>query len=371
MALSMPWSRYSRFHVWYRGRKDGKLGIPPVDQEEHTPYEKSIQKWAQENIHRTAQEWENIDKKLKGTYCRLKETLNSAIKAKKAAQDEHSESSEDVEDAQDKINKLRIRQHLPRWGYFSLLIFLGVSEFPLNSIVFDLFGEARWLTYLMSAGLAVVLPVFAHFVGVILKREPFKNRIINTESVLLFFTLLIPILTISGIAYFREKFFEATGAHTVLNIEIDPTMVTFIFLSINLLIFTGAIIASYFYHDPELRQWEKTLRFYLKEMEEDQRELARYKALEETSREQLQIIREQRQNEWDEKVAKAEEIKEICLGVIDNYRTHNLSRRKDQTLPVSFKNYPVITIPESLTDMDWTCASLTADKPVEYSQPKG
>lgn len=357
MGISMPWSKYSRFHVWYRGRKDGKRGIPPIDQVEHTPYENAIQKWAEENIHRVAQEWEKMDQKLKGEYCRIKVALEAANRAKKAALDEHAESSEDVETAQNEINKLLIRKHMSPWGYFTLMIFLGFSEFPLNSIVFDLFGEKRWLTYLMSAGLAVVLPVFAHFVGVILKREPFKKRIINTETVLLFFTIIIPIFTISGIAYFREKFFEATGVNSYLHVQIDPTMITLIFLIINLLIFTGAIIASYFYHDPELRQWEKTYKFHLKEMREDQKEIAHHKAIEDTLRERLQIKREYRQNEWDEKVAEAYEIKKICLGVIDNYRTHNLSRRADPTLPASFKTYPEIAIPKSLLEISWLCTS--------------
>jgi len=358
MALSFPWSRFSSFHVWYRGRKDGKRGIPPIDQDEHTPYENSIQKWGEENIRRVAQKWEKIDQKLKGEYCRIKVALESALKAQARAKSEQMDSNGDLDVAQQELNKLLIRRHIPPLVYFILLIFLGASEFPLNSIVFNLFGEQQWLTLLMSSGLAVILPLFAHFIGVFLKNDPFRVEKLKSDNILLIVSLLIPIFAIAGIAYLREKYFEASGIQTALNIHLNPSMITFIFVLINLLLFTGAIILSYFYHDPELRKWEKTHKIYSKELEEDQKELARYKALAQTLNEQLQVIREQRKNGWDAKVAKADEINKICLGVIDRYRTHNLSRREEPQLPKSFRTYPEITMHESLCKLSWTCTTI-------------
>src|SRR5439155_117380 len=49
------------------------------------------------------------------------------------------------------------------WG---LIVFLGFGEFPLNTVVFRLFGEAEFLTYLMASTLALIIPVIGLFIGI-------------------------------------------------------------------------------------------------------------------------------------------------------------------------------------------------------------
>ena len=47
-----------------------------------------------------------------------------------------------------------------------LIVFLAIGEFPLNTVVFRLFGEAEYLTYVMASTLAVTIPLLGLFIGI-------------------------------------------------------------------------------------------------------------------------------------------------------------------------------------------------------------
>ena len=53
-----------------------------------------------------------------------------------------------------------------------------------------------------------------------------------------------------------------------------------------------------------------------------------------------------------------EEVKAIQERTIEVYRTHNLRKKSDT--PISFSNYPIIEIPQSLQALDEDCG-LTDD----------
>src|SRR3989442_8678589 len=50
--------------------------------------------------------------------------------------------------------------------HWALIAFLAVGEFPLNTVVFRLFGEAEYLTYVMASTLAITIPLIGVFIGV-------------------------------------------------------------------------------------------------------------------------------------------------------------------------------------------------------------
>src|SRR5207247_2080432 len=54
----------------------------------------------------------------------------------------------------------------PRVFHWALIAFLAVGEFPLNTVVFRLFGEAEYLTYVMASTLAITIPLIGVFIGV-------------------------------------------------------------------------------------------------------------------------------------------------------------------------------------------------------------
>jgi len=57
------------------------------------------------------------------------------------------------------------------------LILLGLSEFPLNGLVFSLFGVGKIETYVIAAALCVIIPLFAHLAGEKLRQEDKKKKI--------------------------------------------------------------------------------------------------------------------------------------------------------------------------------------------------
>src|SRR5213592_131025 len=52
---------------------------------------------------------------------------------------------------------------------WALIVFLAIGEFPLNTVVFRLFGEAEYLTYVMSSTLAIMIPLIGVFIGIHLR----------------------------------------------------------------------------------------------------------------------------------------------------------------------------------------------------------
>ncbi|RMF65383.1 MAG: hypothetical protein D6743_08080, partial [Calditrichaeota bacterium] len=140
MAFHMPWSSYSRLNAWWNGRRDGKHGIPLPEQEEYAPYELELQKLAEENIRRVAQEWEQMDRKLKSEYCKAEFQRETAQQGLKRAHEDYSEAEEGAKTAGRLIKQIYGKEHFSPWFYRFLMITLAVVEFPLNSIVFDLFG---------------------------------------------------------------------------------------------------------------------------------------------------------------------------------------------------------------------------------------
>lgn len=371
MGFHFPWSSYSRFNAWWNGRRDGKRGVPPVEQEQHPPYELELQKLAEENIRRTAQEWEEKDKDLKSEFCQAKFESEAAQRGLSAARDEHGDASLELEEARSLMGELYGQEHLSPRAYYLLMVLLALFEFPLNSIIFDLFGEAKALTYLMSASIALIIPLSAHFVGIFLKREPFKNGWLNTQSILLLSAIVIPCLVLGFIAYMREKYFEATGVQEILGIEMEPVIIMITFLGINLLIFLVASLLSYFHHDPELQQRRQELKAAEEEFKEESKDLGHFLALERTTQRRYNDIRQLRQNEWDKKRQQALETRAIIERLIQHYRKHNLRRRDNPQQPKSFLTIPEIQIPRALQELDWDCSELKHEfetPPVEQDE---
>ena len=363
MGFHWPWSSYSTLNAWWNGRRDGKIPVPPSEQEEHAPYELELQKLAEENIRRVAQRWEQMDRKLKSEYCKARFQRESAQKGFNAASVDHQEAEEDADTARQLIKEIYGKEHLSPWGYRMLMILLGIVEFPINSVVFDLFGEAKAFTYLMASGIALVIPLSAHYAGVFLKSEPFRKGGSNTERTLLVLSILAPCLVLGFIAYFREKFFEAAGVHKILGIEMDPVLVMITFLGINLLIFFVGLLISYFHHDPQVQRLRKELKVAMKNLEGESEDLAHFEALRRTTEHRYHEIRHLRQNEWEHKRHEALEIKSIVERLIQHYRKHNLRARKDGKLPRSFKTLPAIELPEALQEIEWDCAELLEELP--------
>jgi len=133
--------------------------------------------------------------------------------------------------------------------HMALILFLGLGEFPLNTIVFRLFGEPEYLTYVMTATLAVTIPLLGLFIGIFL-RQSVPPKVGN-----ILIGLLIPASAGSALyavsmlrnVYIVSQVAVASSAPT------GQDQLVFALFSLNALVFCGAMVSSFFAHDPDER----------------------------------------------------------------------------------------------------------------------
>jgi uncharacterized membrane protein YqaE (UPF0057 family) len=222
----------------------------------------------------------------------------------------------------------------------------------------------------MSATLAFVLPFCAHFLGIFLKKGPFKQGVFTVDVLLTILATVVPMAVIVAIAYLRERYVEALGIQRVVSVVMDPRGVTLVFMAINLLIFLAATLASYFVHDPAIEKPQKELKAARKRLKRAQKALSAARGRFEQAEKRLQETKAQREKAFEEKKSEARGLKDFTQRMISVYRTHNLEARPDPTLPKSFKVFPQIKIPETLSDLDWECPGLAeeAQEPIQESR---
>lgn len=133
--------------------------------------------------------------------------------------------------------------------HLALIVVLVIGEFPLNTVVFRLFGEAEYLTYVMASTLAMLIPLVGMFVGLHL-RHSMPRVAANTLM-----GLLTPIVVGGALyavsllrnTYISSQFSAGPGASG------DAGDMAWALFALNTLVFFGALAASYFAHDPDER----------------------------------------------------------------------------------------------------------------------
>src|ERR671925_548943 len=131
--------------------------------------------------------------------------------------------------------------------HWALIGFLAVGEFPLNTVVFRLFGEAEYLTYVMASTLAIVIPLIGVFIGVHL-RHSLPKRVGS-----LLIGILTPAVvgaTLYAVSLLRNTYivsqFSGSG-----QVATEGNQMAYALFALNALVFFGAAVASYFAHDPD------------------------------------------------------------------------------------------------------------------------
>lgn len=345
-----PWVRYSQRHAAKVGRVDGSKGIPEQDEKLHSMYEMQLKQVCEENVKRLAQAWQHADSRLLSAYLRAKAEFEAFTRrlAEALAQAAGAESS--LQAAKDGCGG---HMHFPHMTYWALILFISLVEVPLNAIVFDLFGESKILTYVMSLGLAVVLPVCAHFLGGFTRLGIFKEGYISSRLVLALLSASLATSTLAGIAYFRMKFFEASGVQKVLGVSLDPGTVSLIFFSMNLIIIVLATVASYVAHDRDAERCREKQKEAAKKLSRFQKESERLKKWAHAAELRLDEAYAKRCRLFDRLKHEAEEYKDITQKLISIYREHNLRSRQNASLPASFTDYAPLDMLTEAVALTW------------------
>ena len=235
------------------GKRDGQLGIPTTNEVAHPPALMAIAQRADEAVADLVRWWAGED-------ARLRERFGANTYGLRTSEEDIRTASADVSDAQERRQTLNthrdadvLEQPTPAGAristrvYVAAIIAILLAEFPLNAIAFRLFGEAEVLTWVMTAGLAVMLVVCAHGLGTFLRLE----QPTMAERRWVWILIAVPVLALVGVALIRARYLSMEAAVTGLDV-LGPVVGSLVFLVINLLIYTGATMLSYLAHAPRI-----------------------------------------------------------------------------------------------------------------------
>ena len=358
------WARYSSWGATRNGKKDGQHGIPEEDQQKQPAYVLQLKQVGEENIERLAQSWKRRDGIYMADYCKAKSNDEELRRSLSKAEQEALKAREDERSAQEEYIK---HFHVKPFWYWVMIGAIAVLEVPLNSIVFQLFGEAQLLTICMSIGIGIMLPLCAHLAGGLLRHGFLRAGKLATETWMISGLFLAAIGSLAGIAYLREKFFESSGVQKLLGLSMDSTTVTLIFFIINLLIFIVATVAAYIAHDPvatqhllELKAAARLRRNAEKKVKLTEERLQHIQA-------ELHEVASRRQKAFEQTRHEIDEIRNIIQRLISVYEQHNQRYRGSTKKPVCFEHYPEINTRDPRLDphnvsaqLEWDCHNLSA-----------
>jgi hypothetical protein len=223
------------------GQKDGERNIPEMGSYTPAPFEQAL-------ISNGEQAVQQIYKSASGTIAKLRPIADGMQR-----------QLDDLERRMRPISeayKARVAEVgreativFPPIFHWALIVFLAVGEFPLNTVVFRLFGEAEFLTYVMASTLAIIIPLIGVFIGAHL-----RHSIPNWVGNLLIggLTPAVVAATLYAVSLLRNTYissqFSASGY-----VATEGNQMAYALFALNALVFFGAAVASYFAHDPDER----------------------------------------------------------------------------------------------------------------------
>ena len=209
-----------RARVRRDGKRDGQLGIPTSNEVAHPPALMAIAQRADEAVADLVRWWAGED-------ARLRERSGANTYGLRTSEEDIRTASADVTNAQERRRALNTHSdddvlapptpagaRISTRVYVAAIIAILLAEFPLNAIAFRLFGEAEVLTWVMTAGLAVMLVVCAHGLGTFLRLE----QPTMAERRWVWILIAVPVLALVGIAFIRARYLSVEAAVTGLNV---------------------------------------------------------------------------------------------------------------------------------------------------------
>ncbi len=221
------------------GRKDGERNVPEMGSYQSSPFEQALVAHGERHIQR-------IYEKTAGRISKLQPLFEA-----------HKKHWADLERRLKNVNEMfnTRKQELgrdlaipfPYIYHIALILFLGIGEFPLNTIVFRLFGEPEYLTYVMASTLAITIPLLGMFIGIHLRQSvprPIGNTIIG----------LLPIVAVGAALYaisLLRNTYIFSQADPSNPMPVSQEQMAYALFAINSLVFCGAMVGSFFAHDPD------------------------------------------------------------------------------------------------------------------------
>lgn len=222
------------------GQKDGEKNIPDMGSYQPAQFEQALVAHGEQAVQLIYEKASLRIAKLRpfyeayqGRYNDLESRLQAAGKIYKARK---------AELGRDFNSRFPYKYHV------ALIIFLAIGEFPLNTIVFRLFGESEFLTYIMASTLAITIPLLGLFIGIHL-RQSVPPRAGNI--VVGFITPVSAAAALIAISSMRQGYIEAQAATGADPMLASADGLAYALFALNALVFCAATVSSYLSHDPD------------------------------------------------------------------------------------------------------------------------
>lgn len=328
---------------------------PLADQTDRAIFENELQQAAEADIQLLAKDWAKEDEKLKRDYC-------GALKEKQQAEEVLKKETAEADAARDKLGE--IEGTLAELGEPAIsgrarnawLVILGLLEFPVNYVVFQLMGESIWITALMSAGLGVLIPGLAHFTGHRFRQQQQTSK----DRILLWISPFIAIGLVVFIAFWRGEFMSVNEMSHLLGLKVSPLTATLMFVLLNLAFFFLALFISYEGTHPRAAVYSrvhKHLRELRRRLAKESGEAAAAVKREESAAKALTDARARREQRFEVIRQDAHGIAQSYEHLVTVYRNASLSRRDDVPpcfkLPIQPAELPSIFLSDGR--LDWNC----------------
>jgi hypothetical protein len=195
------------------GREHGRVGVPGPNHLE-APQVNAYADEAERSLGQISRDWHEMNRVLRGEWCRLrhqlpgrKQQLPAAKTAVKRAERREEEKrrlyDERLEAA--RAAPRGTRHRIGRIPYVLGLAAVFLIDVPLNSVVFQIFGESQLATWLLAAFLGILIVPGAHLLGIQL-RNGFPDKVATALAT------VVPLGVTFAIAILRARFLDEDDA---------------------------------------------------------------------------------------------------------------------------------------------------------------
>jgi hypothetical protein len=242
----VPFTDEQRIQI--EGQRDGERNQPEMGSFSPAPFEQALIANGERKTQRAYQKASVRISRLQPLYQMLQRRYRDMAGRQKAVAERFEVRKQEL--GRDVAMPFPSRFH---WG---LILFLGIGEFPLNTVVFRLFGEPEFLTYVMASTLAITIPLLGLFIGLNMRQSLPRtagNILIGLLTPLAVGAALFGISVLRGVYISTQAGAAQAGAAQSM---IDPLQTSqnemqYILFSLNILVFFAALVSSFYAHDPD------------------------------------------------------------------------------------------------------------------------
>src|SRR5437762_4444676 len=234
-----PPTPFTEERIQAEGQKDGERNLPEMGSYMAAPFEQAL-------ISHGEQDVQEIYKQASARIALLQPVFQAFMRRLEDIERRIQPITEGYKTRSQELGR-DVTIPFPAALHWALIVFLGIGEFPLNTVVFRLFGEAEYLTYVMASTLAITIPLLGLFIGIHLRHSiprPVGNILVG---------VLTPVAVgaaLFSISILRNAYIFSQGGAPSLS---SQDQLGYSLFALNTLVFFAAMVCSFFAHDPDER----------------------------------------------------------------------------------------------------------------------